>query len=158
MLLVVAGGATVAQSPSPEIAPAGPLCLLGLDELNQLTGLQFVSTASGETNCTYESDLALDTFMIDLRIEDADLSIPDDGLALIRMVFDDGRETSVGGFPAWESAHGMWTDLGGGDVFVVQPILFFTADPPDPASFLAPVAQLAVSRLRPDAVASEAPG
>jgi hypothetical protein len=134
-----------AQSP----APAGRLCLLSLDELRELTGLEFVSAASGPTNCTYDSDPALDLFTIDLRVEGPDptaVDPPEDGLWLVRINEEGGRDVTVGGFPAWQSENGIWVDTGD-DLFVVQPILFFATAPPAPEAFLASVAELALSRL-----------
>jgi hypothetical protein len=120
-----------------------------MDELNELTGLQFVSQAAGDANCSYDSDPEVDLYTVDLRVEGPDptaLEVPEDGLIIVRIEYPDGRDTTVGGFPAWQSADGLWVDIGE-DVFVVQPILFFAADPPAAEAFLVPVAELALTRL-----------
>jgi hypothetical protein len=160
-VLLLVGAPVTAQSPSPPAgdASAGTVCVLGLDELNGLTGLRFASMHAGPTNCTYDSDPADDLYTLDLRVVGPDPTVTEpieDGLWLVRIDEDDGHETTVGGFPAWESPEGVWVDIGE-DVFVVQPILFFMTDPPDPGTFLAAVAELALSRLPVGAAASETP-
>jgi hypothetical protein len=150
-LLFMACAPAVAQSPEPGTSgsPTAALCLVSLDELNELSGLRFVSTAAGPSNCTYDSDPAEDLFTLDLRIEAADPSAVEpmeDGLWFVRFDYEGGHDTTVAGLPAWEADDGIWVDIGD-DVFVAQPILLFMSDPPDPATFLAPLAELAVSRL-----------
>lgn len=150
-LLAIASTPVAAQGPAA--SPEGPapvdLCLVSLDELNELSGLRFVSTAAGPSNCTYDSDPAEALYTLDLRIEGPDPTATqpmEDGLLIVRIDYDDGHDTTVAGLPAWESPDGIWVDVGD-DVLAIQPILFFMTDPPDPASFLAPVAELAVGRL-----------
>jgi hypothetical protein len=147
-LLATLGATPVdGQTPSPTTVP-GP-CLLSLDELNELTGLEFVSMAAGPANCMYDSDPAVDPYAIELRIEGPDptaVEPMEDGLFLHRINYPDGQDTTVGSFPAWESEQGLWVDVGD-DVFVVQPILFFATDPPSARTFLIPVAELALPRL-----------
>lgn len=150
-LVLVSGAPAVAQSPDPGPggSPAAALCLVSLDELNELSGLRFVSTAAGPSNCTYDSDPAEALYTLDLRIEAADptaVEPMEDGLWFVRFDFEGGHDTTVAGLPAWEADDGIWVDIGA-DVFVAQPILLFMSDPPDPATFLSPLAELAVSRL-----------
>lgn len=142
----LAAGPLAAQSPSP-----GPLCVVTLQELSDLTGLRFVSMASGDANCTYDGDVAAgDVFTIDVRLEPTDPTIEtggEDDLWFTRFDFDaGGRDLTLGGFPAWEADEGLWVDLGE-DVFVVQPLLFFTDDAPAAQTFLVPVGELVLSRL-----------
>ncbi len=150
LLLVLTGTPVSAQGPSASPAgSAGDMCLLSLEELNELTGLRFVSTATGPTNCTYDSDIADDLYTLDLRVVAPDptaVEPPEDGLLVVRMQQPDGTDTTIGGWPAWVSQDGLWVDIGD-DVFVVQPILFLMADPADATGFLVPVAELALSRL-----------
>lgn len=146
--LLLLGAPAGAQSPAPS-GVAGDLCLVTLDELNELSGLHFVRTAAGPLNCTYDGDPAEDLYTLDLRLvppDDPAAAPPEDGLQMARIWFPDGHDTTIGGFPAWEGPDGLWVDVGD-DLLVVQPILFFMADPPDPGDFLGPVAELAVSRL-----------
>lgn len=150
-LLVMVSAPAAAQSPavSPEGRPSIGPCLVSLEELNELSGLRFVSTAAGPSNCTYDSDPAEAFYTLDLRIEPPDPTAVEpieDGLLLVRFDYDDGHDTSVAGLPAWESHDGIWVDIGA-EVLVVQPVLFFMPDPPDPTRFLGPIAELAVSRL-----------
>ncbi len=150
-LRVSLGAPAAGQSPgtAPGGTPTGDLCLVSLEELNELTGLRFVSTAAGPSNCTYDSDPGEAFYTLDVRIEPDDPTAVEpieDGLLLVRFDYDDGRDTTVAGLPAWESRDGIWVDVGD-EVLVVQPILFFMAEPPDPTSFLVPIAELAVSRL-----------
>lgn len=138
-----------AQSPVPSGPADGALCLVTLDELNGLSGLRFVRTASGPLNCTYDSDPAEDLYTLDLRLvppDDTAVAPPEDGLLIARIWYPAGQDTTIGGFPAWESPDGVWVDVGD-DVLVAQPILFFMTDPPEATGFLAPLAELAVSRL-----------
>lgn len=148
-LLVALGAPAAAQSPatSPDGQPLDP-CLVTLDELNELSGLRFVSTAAGPSSCTYDSDPAEAFYTLDLRIEPPDPTAvePMDALWFVRFDYDDGHDTTVGGHPAWESHDGIWVDAGDG-VLVVQAILFFMTQAPDPTGFLRPIAELAVSRL-----------
>lgn len=149
---IALGAPSAAQSPgpSPAASASGDACRVSLEELNELSGLRFVSTAGGPSNCFYDSDPAEAFYTLELRIEPPDptaVEPPEDGLLVVRITYEDGRDTTVAGLPAWESPHGIWVDVGD-DVLVVQPILSFMADPPDPRGFLAPVAELAVSRLR----------
>jgi hypothetical protein len=144
--LLAFGPAVAAQSPSPA---AGRLCLVTIDELNALTGLSFVSMAAGDSNCTYDSDPAADLYTIDIRIQPPDptaLEIPEDSLIVTRMGYSNGRDITVGGFPAWLSPEGVWVDIGL-DVLAIQPILLFATDPPAAETFLPQVAELALSRL-----------
>lgn len=147
--LLLVGAPVGAQSPGPSGSADGALCLVTLDELNELSGLHFVRSAAGPLNCTYDSDPAEDLYTLDLRLvppDDPAMEPPEDGLLMARIWYPEGRDTTVGDLPAWESADGIWVDVGD-DVFVAQPILFFMADPPDPGEFLGPLAELAVSRL-----------
>jgi hypothetical protein len=148
VVLAALGAASArGQSPAPTADPGR--CLLSLLELNQLTGLEFVSMAAGPGNCFYDSDPTVDLYAIEFRIEGPDptaLEPMEDGLFLHRIDYPDGRDTSVGGYPAWESEQGLWVDVGD-DVFVVQPILFFATDPPPARAFLIPVAELALPRV-----------
>ena len=105
--------------------------------------------AAGDHNCSYDSDPALDLYTIDVRIEGPDptaVTPLEDGLLIHRFDYPDGRDTTVGGYPAWETEDGLWVDIGD-DVLVVQPILFFATDPPSALTFLAPVAELALGHL-----------
>jgi hypothetical protein len=147
--LFALAGSAAAQSPAPDGSAPGSLCLLTLDELTQLSGLRFVRTAAGPANCTYDGDPAEDLYTLDLRLVPPETTVSEpieDGLLVVRSQYDDGRDTTVTGFPAWESSEGVWVDLGR-DVFVAQPILFFMAEPPDATTFLVPLAELAISRL-----------
>jgi len=150
-LLVMASAPAAAQGPaaSPEGPPPIDPCLVSLDELNELSGLRFVSTAAGPSNCSYDSDPAEALYTLDLRVEAADptaVEPMEDGLWFVRFDYEGGHDTTVAGLPAWEADDGIWVDIGA-DVFVAQPILLFMSDPPDPATFLGPLAELAVSRL-----------
>jgi hypothetical protein len=152
LAMALAAHPAVAQSPSPasESAGPGPLCLLTADELTELTGLPIASMSSGPTNCTYDADPTVVLATIDLRLETPDPTITtggEDDLWFTRFDYETGgRDVTVAGFPAWEADEGLWVDLGD-QVFVVQPILFFADEPADAHAFMAPVAELALSRL-----------
>jgi hypothetical protein len=142
-----------AQGPDPGVSPGSAstdaVCPLTLDELNELTGLRFVSTAPGPSNCTYDSDIAEDPYTLDIRVVAPDptaVEQPEDRLLFVRILNPDGTDTSIGERPAWVSPDGVWVDIGD-EVLVVQPILFLMADPPDATAFLVPVAELALARL-----------
>lgn len=161
-MLCMLGVPASAQGPSAPPGSGVPddMCLVSLAELNELSGLDFVSVAGGPTNCTYDSDPDEDLYTIDLRVELADplAAQPlEDGLWLVRVDEEEGHEVTVGGLPAWVSPNGLWVDIGA-DVFVAQPILFFMTDPPDPEAFLPGVGELAVSRLHGAPGSSEAAG
>lgn len=147
--LGAAAAPAVAQGPAASAPPAGVMCLVTIDELNELTGLRFVRTATGPWNCTYDGDPAEALVTLDLRLvpPDETVSAPvEDGLLIVRTQYPDGRDLTIAGYPAWESRDGVWVDVGEG-VFVAQPILFFMADPPDATAFLVPLVELALSRL-----------
>ena len=136
---VIAGPAPVAAQPGP---PTG-LCLLTLDEVEDATGLTFTSSRGTLTDCTYESDPAIDMFALDLRLDEG----PD--LEVVRYSFTrEGRETSVAGLPAWSSLDGLFVDVGE-HLLVVQPILFLSDNDADPVSAQDKVAELVVPRLGP---------
>lgn len=147
--LLLVGAPVVAQSPRPGGLIDAALCLVTVDELNELSGLHFVRTATGPLNCTYDSDPTEDLYTLDLRLvppDDTAVAPPEDGLQAARIWYPEGQDTTIGDLPAWESPDGVWVDVGD-DLLVIQPILFFMADPPDPSAFLGPLAELAVSRL-----------
>lgn len=141
-----------AQSPAP-VGGDGPLCVIPIAELVELTGLRFVSRAAGEANCAYDGDVSAgDVFTLDIRLEPSDPTIEtggEDDLWFTRFDFEaGGRDVTVGGFPAWEADEGLWVDLGE-DVLVIQPLLFFLDAAPAAQAFLVPIAELVLSRLGP---------
>jgi hypothetical protein len=147
-ILLALGVPVTDPLPNPSPSTSDDLCLLSLEELNDITGLRFATMAAGTANCSYDSDPADDLYTIDLRVEDQDPTAQDmgDGLILVRMQYPDGTDTVVARFPAWESPNGLWVNIGE-DLFVVQPILFFATDPPSARTFLVPIAELALTRL-----------
>lgn len=149
--LLTVGASARAQRPSasPGTTPARDLCLVSLEELTELTGLRFVSTAAGPSSCTYDSDIVDDLYTLDIRVAPADptaVEPPEDSLLMVRIQNPDGTDTTVGERAAWVSPDGVWVDLGD-EVLVVQPILFLMSEPVDATTFLVPLAELALSRL-----------
>jgi len=149
LLGTVLGAPAAAQGPAA--ATSGPLCVLTVAEIADLTGLPFASMVSGDANCTYDGDVAVgDVFTLDVRLEPTDPTIQtggEDDLWFTRFDFETGgRDLTVGGFPAWEADEGLWVDLGE-DVFVVQPMLFFTDEAPAAQTFLVSMGELVLSRM-----------
>ena len=144
------GGPAQAQDRSP--VPAVDLCVVTLDELNGITGLAFERMASGAVNCAYEGGPDDAPYLLDLHLEDPGygfqvLEKPEDRMAGYPFTLGDGESRSLGDRLAWLGAHGLAVDMGG-QVLVIQPVLVFAADPPDPGTFLVPVAELAVRACR----------
>jgi hypothetical protein len=120
---------------------ASSMCLLTLDELNDASGLAFVTSDEARGACSYASDPAIDMYALDLRIDTDDSTL--DG---IRFQYDrGGRDTTVAGFPAWSSDDGLFVDLGE-RLLVVQPIFFLAASELDPVAAQEAVAELAAPR------------
>jgi hypothetical protein len=140
--LIVAGlVALSAASVRAQADDPASMCLLTLEELNDVSGLAFVTSDEARGACTYLSDPAVDTYALDLRV-DAD----DAALDAVRFQYDrGGRETSVADFPAWSSDDGLFVDLGE-RLFMVQPIFFMAASELDPVRVQQAVAELAVPR------------
>lgn len=130
----------VAPTSAQDDAPAS-MCVLALDELNDVTGLAFTSTEESRGSCTYASDPAVDLYALDLRVD------PDGSLDVVRFQYDRGGEdTTVDGLPAWSSDDGLFVDIGG-RLLVVQPVFFFSGAAPDPVAVQAVIAALAAPRV-----------
>ncbi len=147
--LLAIGAPTAAQVPSA--APGPDLCVVTLDELDTLTGLTFDRFAGGAANCAYDGGSDEAPYLLDLRLEDPGRGFqqfdePSDRMAGYQFTIPDSQETTIGGRLAWLGADGLAVDMGG-QVLVVEPILVFVTDPPDPSSFLVPLGELVVERL-----------
>ena len=134
-----------------DLPPTIDLCVVTVDEINGITGLAFERMASGPANCAYEGGPDEAPYLLDLATEDPGSGFmvfdePSDRMAGYQFRLPGSVETSVGGRLAWLGADGLAVDMGG-QVLVLTPVLVFAADPPDPLTFLAPLAELAVERL-----------
>lgn len=149
--LLAASGVSTATAQSPSPAPTVDLCVVTLDELNGLTGLAFERMSSGAANCAFEGGPDDAPYLLDLHLEDPGhgfivFDTPEDRMAGYQYTLDAAQQVDVAGRLGWLSPDTLAVDMGG-QVLVLQPILVFAADPPDPATFLVPVAELAVERL-----------
>lgn len=148
-LAALSVGPASAQAPSP--ATAVDLCVATPEELNGITGLSFERMASGAANCAYEGGPDDAPYLLDLSTEDPGggfivFESADDRMIGYQFRLPDSVSTSVSGRVAWLGPDGLAVDMGG-QVLLIQPVLVFATDPPDPLSFLVPVAELAVERL-----------
>jgi hypothetical protein len=126
------------------------MCLLTLDELNEITGLTFVVSTGGETNCTYDSDTAIDPYSLDLSLETRDpTQTAGDDLMVARL--SHGQDVTVAGFPGWENPYVLTVDVGD-RLLVVRPTFFFSPSTPRPADVMVPIAEMAVGRLPPESM------
>jgi hypothetical protein len=143
---------TVAQEPSTP--PTPDLCVVTLDELGAIIGLTFDRMASGSSNCAYDGGPDEAPYLIDLRLEDPgngfhQFDDPSDRMAGYQFTIRDSQETTVDDRLAWLGADGLAVDMGG-QVLVVEPILVFATDAPDPLSFLPPLGEMVADRLPED--------
>lgn len=150
--LFAMGAPVAAQDPSTP--PTPDLCVVTLDELGTLTGLVFDRMARGTSDCAYEGGPDEAPYLLDLRFEDPgngfqQFDDPSDRMAGYQFTIRDSQETTVGGRLAWLGAEGLAVDMGG-QVLVVEPILVFATQPPDPLTFLPPLGELVVERLPED--------
>jgi hypothetical protein len=119
----------------------GSMCLLTLDEVRDATGLPFASTAEARGACTYAVDPSTDMLALDLRLG------PEGDLDSVRFAYDrEGQDTTVGDFPAWSSADGLFVDVGD-RLLVVQPVFFLSDAAPDAVPLQMAVAELAAPRV-----------
>jgi hypothetical protein len=140
----LSGGVATAQSPSSAISGADPLADLcaavGLDELNQITGLEFATATSGPLTCTYASEIGSeDLHSLDLRVEPGQV-------ADLEEFTPGGQRLEVAGRPAYWAGSALWTDFADG-LFTVQPLVFEPGV--DLLELALPVAALALSRIGP---------
>jgi hypothetical protein len=136
-------------SPAAAVDEPGPVCLLSLEELNEVTGLEFVTRVGGETNCTYDSDTTVaQPYSLDLSLRGRDpTGTVDDDLLVARL--SPGQDVTVAGFPAWESEYVLSVDVGD-RLFVVQPTFLFSSSAPAPSEVMVAIAALAVGRMSPE--------
>lgn len=123
----------------------GPLCLLSIEELNEITGLAFGTLTGGDSNCAYDSETLDDPYTLDLGLEERDPTqrIGDD---LVTARLSPGQEVTVGGFPAWQNPYMLTVDVGE-RLFVVRPIFLFSSSTPPPTDVMLPIAEMAIARL-----------
>jgi hypothetical protein len=134
-----------AAPPATPPGESGPMCLLTLDELNDITGLAFIARSGGETNCTYDSDTTIDPYSLDLSLQTRDpTQTAGDDLMSARL--SPGQDVTVAGFPGWENPYVLTVDVGD-RLLVVQPTFFFSGSPPPPSDVMAPIAEIAMERL-----------
>ena len=130
------GAGVAAQAEAPT-----SMCLLSVDELNELSGLSFASSDEASGACSYMSDPSVDMYALDLRIS------TESSLDGIRFQYErGGQETTVAGFPAWSSDDGLFVDVGE-RLFVVQPIFFLSESATDPVAVQAAVGERATPRV-----------
>ena len=152
--LLALGAPALAQAPSsapPSPPPVPDLCVATIDEVDALTGMTFERMASGPANCAYEGGPDEAPYLLDLHLEDPGYGFqqfddPSDRMAGYQFVIRGSEATTIGDRLAWLGPDGLAVDMGG-QVLVVEPILVFVADPPDPLSFLPPLGELVVERL-----------
>jgi hypothetical protein len=141
----LSGAAAVAQpSPSstvPRPDPLADLCAsVGIDELSQITGLEFATATSGPLTCTYASEIGSDNLhSLDLRVEPGQV-------ADLEEFTPGGQSLEVAGRPAYWAGSALWTDFADG-LFTVQPLVFEPGV--DLLELALPVAELALSRIGP---------
>lgn len=150
--LLAIGAPAAAQDPS--VPPTPDLCVVTLDELGTITGLTFDRMAKGSSDCAYDGGPDEAPYLIVLRLEDPgngfqQFDDPSDRMAGYQFTIRGSQETTVGDRLAWLGSDGLAVDMGG-QVLVVEPILVFMTDPPDPLAFLPPLGELVVERLPDD--------
>jgi hypothetical protein len=149
LITAVAWSPTAAAQPSPSSAvprvdPLLNLCdSVGLDELEQMTGLPFATATPGPHTCTYASEIGAE------QLHSLDLRIDEGSVAGLEEFTPGGQRLEVAGRPAYWAGSALWTDFGDG-LFTVQPLVFEPGV--DLLELALPVAELALSRIGPPLV------